>query len=222
MFQGALRDGSTCHRRRDRSVRPAAPQPDAVPPLPAVPGAVPGRPAGPHLAHPPRRGRAPLVRGRPPRRQPGTDRPDVARAQAADVPAAGADGLQGDRGRLPVGQPDRLRLRPAAHRAGPDPGRRDHPGADPVPGAPDRADLRVAARRQAGHRALLQLDLHPAAAGGLRPGPGRHHRHRHPGRAALPEVRGDPHPGHRHLLRVLAGVVHGHRAGVRAGGLLAR
>ena len=28
-----------------------------------------------------------------------------------------AHGLQGDRGRLPVGQPDRLRLRPRAHRA---------------------------------------------------------------------------------------------------------
>ncbi len=73
---------------------------------------------------------------------------------------------------------------------------------------------------QPGHRALLQLDLDAAAPGGLRPGPRRHHRHRHPGRAAVPEVRGDPHPGHRHPLRVLAGVVHGHRAGVRAGGLL--
>ena len=29
-------------------------------------------------------------------------------------------------------------------------------------------------------------------------------------------------PGHRHLLRVLAGVLHRHRAGLRAGGLLAR
>ena len=133
--------------------------------------------------------RAPLVRGRPARRQPGPDRPDVGRAQAAHVQPAGADGLQGDRGRLPGGQPDRLRLRPAAHRAGPDPGRRHHPGADPVPGASDRAHLRVAARRQAGHRALLQLDLDAAAAGRVRPGPGRHHRHRDQRRPAVPEVR---------------------------------
>ena len=90
-----------------------------------------------------------------------------------------ADGLQGDRGRLPGRQPDRLRLRPPAHRAGPDPGRRHDPGADPVPRAPDRAHLRVAARRQAGDRALLQLDVDAAAPGGVRPGQGRHHRHRH-------------------------------------------
>ena len=105
--------------------------------------------------------------------------------QAAHVRPAGPHGLQGDRGRLPVGQPDRLRLRPAAHRAGPDPRRRDDPGADPVPGAADRADLRVAARRAAGDRALLQLDLHAAAPGGLRPGPGRHHRRSRPTAARL-------------------------------------
>ena len=121
---------------------------------------------------------AALVRGRPARRQPGPDRPDVGRAQAADVPPARADGLQGDRGRLPGGQPDRLRLRPLADRAGPDPGRRHHPGADPVPRPPDRAHLRVAARRPAGDRPLLQLDLDAAAPGRLRPGPRRHHRHR--------------------------------------------
>ena len=72
--------------------------------------------------------------------------PMDARPQAADVRAAGADGLQGDRGRLPRGQPDRLRLRPAAHRGGPDPRRRDDPGADPGPRRADRAHLRVPAR----------------------------------------------------------------------------
>ena len=40
-----------------------------------------------------------------------------------------ADGLQGDRGRLPVGEPARLRLHPPADRGGPDPRRRHDPGA---------------------------------------------------------------------------------------------
>ena len=121
---------------------------------------------------------AALVCGRPARRQPGADRPDESRAQEGDVPAAGEDGLQGDRGRLPGGQPDRLRLRPDAHRRGPDPRRRRDPGADPGPRGADRADLRVARGRQAGDRAPLQLDLHAAAARRLRHGRGRHPRHR--------------------------------------------
>ena len=57
----------------------------------------------------------------------------------------------------------------------------------------DRAHLRVAARRPAGDRALLQLDLDPAAPGRVRPGPGRHHRDRDRRRPAVPEVRRDPH-----------------------------
>ena len=114
--------------------------------------------------------------------------------QAADVRAAGADGLQGDRGRLPGGQPDRLRLRPAAHRGGPDPRRRRHPGADPGPGRADRAHLRVDPRRQAGDRAPVQLDLDAAAPGGLRAATGRHHRHRGAGRPAVPEAGGDTCP----------------------------
>ena len=99
------------------------------------------------------------MRGRPARRQPGPDRPDDPRPQAADVRAAGPDGLQGDRGRLPGGQPDRLRLRPPADRGRPGPRRRHHPGADPGPRRADRAHLRVPARRQAGDRAPLQLDV---------------------------------------------------------------
>ena len=39
------------------------------------------------------------------------------------------------------------------------------PGADTVPGAPDRPHLRVAGRRQAGDRPLLQLDLARCSAG---------------------------------------------------------
>ena len=77
-----------------------------------------------------------MVRRRPARRQPGAHRPDELRAQEADVRPARADGLQGDRGRVPVGEPDRLRLRPRADRGTPHPGRRDDPGADPVPGPP--------------------------------------------------------------------------------------
>ena len=41
--------------------------------------------------------------------------------------------------------------------------RRHHPGADPVPARADRADLRGVRRRTARHRALLQLDVDPAA-----------------------------------------------------------
>ena len=140
----------TRYTNAPRPDRAPAGQPDAGAPLPPVPGCLRHRPARPPMAGPPRHPRPPLVRRRPARRQPGADRPDVARAQAAHVQPAGPAGLQGDRGRLPVGQPDRLRLRPPAHRAGPDPRRRHDPGADPVPGAPHRAHLRVAARGASG------------------------------------------------------------------------
>ena len=63
--------------------------------------------------------RAAVVQRRPARRQPGPDRPDGPGPQAADVRDAGRDGLQGDRGRVPVGVAARLRLRPPDHRGGP-------------------------------------------------------------------------------------------------------
>ena len=154
------------------------------------------------------------MRRRPARRQPGPHRPDELRAQAAHVRAARADGLQGDRGRLPVGEPDRLRLLSRAHRGRPHPRRRDDPGADAVPRPPHRAHLRRDPRQQAGHRPLLQLDVGAAAQGRLRPRPGRHHRHRGPGGAPVQEARGDD-PRHRRLLRVLARVLHRHRARLR-------
>ena len=133
-----------------------------------------------------------LVRRGPARRQPGADRPDVPGPQAEDVRAAGGHGLQGDRGRLPGRLADRLRLRAADHRGGPDPRRRGDPGPDPGPRGADRADLRVRARRQAGHRAPVQLHLHAPAPGGLRPGHRRHHADRGERREAVPEVpRGD-------------------------------
>ena len=159
-----------------------------------------------------------LVRGRPARRQPGPHRPDDPGAQAAHVPAARADGLQGDRGRLPVGEPDRLRLRPPAHRERPDPRRRRHPGADPGARAPDRAHVRVDRRCAAGDRAPVQLDLDAAAPRRVRPRPRRHQGHRDPRRAAVPKYAENLH-GHRGLLRVLPRVLHRHRARVRRRGL---
>src|SRR5215218_2430437 len=48
------------------------------------------------------------------------------------------------------------------------------------------AYVRLDPRRQAGDRALLQLHLDAAAAGRVRDGPRRHHRHRDQRRPALP------------------------------------
>ena len=101
------------------------------------------------------------------------------------------DRVQGDRGGVPVRLADRLRLPAPDHRRRAHPRRRDHPGAGPVPRGADRADLRVAGRRPAGHRPLLQLDLRAAAPGGVRPRPGRHHRHRRQRRPPVQEVRVD-------------------------------
>ncbi|CAA9422658.1 MAG: 2-isopropylmalate synthase, partial [uncultured Quadrisphaera sp.] len=194
-----------------------APVVDADPPLPPVRRDLLRRPARPHLAHPLGQladAGAPLVRGRPARRQPGADRPDEPRPQAADVPAAGLDGLQGDRGRLPLRLADRLRLRPPAGRGRHGARRRGDPGAHPEPCPPDRAHLRVPARREAGDRAPVQLDLGAAARRRLRARPRRHRRPGPGRRAAVPQARADR-AGHRRLLRVLPGVLHRHRAGVR-------
>ncbi len=73
--------------------------------------------------------------------------------------------LQGDRGGLPVGLPARLRLRAPAHRGGPDPRRRDDPGADPGAPRADRAHLRVAPRGAARRGAPLQLHVDACSAG---------------------------------------------------------
>ena len=115
---------------------------------------------------------------------------------------------------LPVGLPDRLRLRAPAHRGGPDPRRRDDPGAGPVPRGADRADLRVAARRPAGDRPLLQLDLDAPAPGGLRPGPRRASSRSRPTRRA--GARSSRRRSRdRDPLRVLARELHGDRARLR-------
>ena len=111
-----------------------------------------------------------VVRGGPARRQPGPDRPDEPSPQATHVRSAGADGLQGDRGRVPVGQPGRFRLRPRDHHQDAVPEDVTHPGADTVPARTDRAHLRVPSRRSSGNRPHLQLDVDPAAPRGV---PGR-------------------------------------------------
>ena len=116
---------------------------DAGQPLPHLRRGSRARLAGrPHLARQGRRPRADVVCGGPARRQPGADRPDEPGPQAPHVRSAGAHGLQGDRGRFPVGQPDRFRLRPRNHHRGRDSRRRHHPGADAVQAGVDRADIR--------------------------------------------------------------------------------
>ena len=70
-------------------------------------------------------------------------------AQAADVPAAGQAGLQGDRDRLPGRVADRLRLRAQADRAEPHSRRRHRPGADAGARAADPAHVRGAEGREA-------------------------------------------------------------------------
>ena len=59
---------------------------------------------------------------------------------------------------FPVGVADRFRLRAQADRGGPDPRRRDDPGADASARRADPAHVRVAARRAARDRASLQPD----------------------------------------------------------------
>ena len=102
---------------------------------------------------------------------------DIA-AQAAHVRDAGGDRLQGDRGRLPLGLADRIRLRAQADRGRPDARRRDDPGADPGARAADPPHLRVAAGRQARDRAPVQRHRAGDAPGGAGPGRGRHRRTR--------------------------------------------
>ena len=94
--------------------------------------------------------------------------------------------------------------------------RRHHPGADAVPARADRADVRGVRGRVARDRALLQLDVNPAAPRGVprRPGSGEGHRHR---RRTQVRRGGGEVSGHAVAVRILAGVVHRHRAGIRQG-----
>ena len=103
--------------------------------------------------------RADLVLDRPARRQPGARQPDGHAPQAALLRAARLARLQGDRGRLPGGVGDRLRLRPRAHRRGPRPRRRDARRADAGAAGADRAHVRGGRGRAARDRPPLQLDV---------------------------------------------------------------
>ena len=134
------------------------------------------RPARPHLARPRRRPGADLVLDRPARRQPGARQADGPGAQAEDVRPPRHARREGDRGRLPVGLEDRLRLRPQARRGGSDPGRHDDRGAHAGAAGADRAHLRGDRGRAAGDRAPLQLDLRDAAPRRLPARQGRDHR----------------------------------------------
>ena len=187
-----------------------------------VPALSLGRACRPHLAGPADHQGAPVVLGRPARRQPGPRRPHGHRSQAAHVRPSRRHGLQGDRGGLPGRLPARLRLLPQAHRRGPDPRRGHHPGAHPGPRRTHRAHLRRRRRSAPGHRAPLQLHLHHPATGGVPHRPGRHRRDRGERRRA---VHARPRPGpegrrrRRHPLRVLPGELHRHRARLHGGGV---
>ena len=154
---------------------------------------------------------ADLVQRRPARRQPGADRADGRRSQAADVPAAREDGLQGNRDRLSGRLADRLRLHAQADRRGPDSRRRHGPGADAVARGADRAHVRSARRRRPRDRPSVQLDVDHAAPPRVRPRPRRHQGHRRLRRQADPRPRREP-ARHRVVPRILAGELHRRRS----------
>ena len=107
-----------------------------------------------------------LVRRRPARRQPGADRPDEPRPQAARCSSCWCRWAtrRSRSASRRASQTDfdfvRMLIEEDLH-----PRRRRHPGADPGARAPDRAHLRVARGRQAGDRAPVQLDLARCSAG---------------------------------------------------------
>ena len=85
------------------------------------------------------------------------------------------------------------------------------------PGA-DRPHLRGRRGRAVGAGAPVQLHLHAAAPGGVRPGPQGHHPDRHRRRRGGGPLGGEV-PGHRLAVRVLPRVLHRHRTGVRGRGV---
>jgi hypothetical protein len=173
------------------------------------------RPAMARRGHHPR---AALVQFRPARRQPGADRTDGRRAQAPLFRSAGADGLQGDRGRLPFRLADRLRLRARPDRRRPGPGRCGDPGPDAIARGFDPPHLRQLEGRQARHHASLQRHRADFPRSGVRPGPRRPDRAGPLRRAPVRRMRRRT-AGHRMDLRVFAGNLLLHRTGFRAGGL---
>ena len=87
------------------------------------------------------------------------------RAQAEDVRPARRARRQGDRGRLPVGVEDRLRVRPQAGRGRPDPGRHDDRRAHAGAAGADRAHLRGDRGRARG-RSCTSTTRPPRRSGG--------------------------------------------------------
>ena len=161
-----------------------------------------------------RRPGADLVLDRPARREPGARQPDGRRAQAALLRPARRARLQGDRGRLPRGLEDRLRLRPRAGRGRAHPGRHDDRGAHAGAAGADRAHVRGDRRAPARDRPPLQLDLGDAAPRRLPARQGRDHRARRARHRALPRPRRrDP---TRRRLPVLARELPPHGARLRA------
>src|SRR6266566_3596330 len=76
-----------------------------------IPSFYPDRACRPHVAFTRHLRSARVVQRGPARWQPGADRADGRGTQAADVPAAREDGLQGNRDRLSRRLADRLRFR---------------------------------------------------------------------------------------------------------------
>ena len=178
--------------RANRMAVPPGARPDAHR---EVPDLRTHRPAGPEVARKGHHPRARVVQRRPSRRQPGPRQPDGPRAQAAHVRDARQDGLQGDRGRVPGGLGNRLRFLSLPHRERRDPGRRHRPGPHPVAARAHHPYLRERRGREAGDRPSLQLDLDPAAPGGVRAGPGGNLRDRR--RAARSWYASSPRPAPR-------------------------
>ena len=119
---------------------------------------------------------APLAVHRPAGRQPGADRPDDARPASTRCSICWCGmGYKEIEVGFPVRQPGRLRLRPAAHRGGPDPGRRADLGAHPGAGGPDRAHRPVAGRGQDGHHPHVQRHRAAVPPGGVPGRPARVH-----------------------------------------------
>ncbi len=210
-FSEPISDHHHRHKKASHASAASNTEEDAVRQVQAL---RPRRAPRPHLAERRHRQGTAVVQRRPARRQPGADRPDGSTAQASHVRRPGQDGFQGDRGRLPVGEPARLRLHSSTDRGRPDPRRRHDPGTGAVPTGVDRANLRVPAGRDAGDRALLQLDQSIAARGGVRARHGRHRRHRRERRPAVSQARTD-HGPHTDPLRVLPRELHADRAGLR-------
>ena len=167
-----------------------------------------------NVARPRHRPCADLVLDRPARREPGARQADGLGPQAAHVRPARPARREGDRGRLPLGLADGLRVRPQADRGRSDPGGHDDRRADAGAAGADRADVRGARGCTAGDHPSLQLDVDHAAARRLPAGRSRDRRSRRPGNGALQGARGEQRDGDH--VRVLAGELPRHRARVRA------